>query len=450
MRKIIVTAVREYQAAVKTKAFIISLIALPIIWGGAFAVQILLKDRVDTRDKSIAVVDFSGKIADAVMATAERRNAQEIFEGDGPARRQKAPKYAIENIAPDAAGPETARAVVKANIERTTLELSERVRKGELLAFVVIGPDVVEPAGDVETAAVRYHSNSPTYDDILKWLSGPINERVRELRFTAANLDPSLVAAVTRNVPLQNLGLVSVDAEGKVTKAEQTNQTASILLSMGLMMLMLMVVMVGASPLLQSVLEEKTNRVAEVLLGSMTPFEMMMGKLLGMVGVSLTIGTIYLVAAFIAVRQAGFASFLPAHVIWWFVVFQALAVLMYGSMFIAIGAAVSDLKEAQNLMTPVMLVVMAPMFVWLNVVREPTSSMAMGMSLFPPATPMLMILRLVVPPGIPIWQPILGVVLVLLTTTLFVFAAGRVFRIGILMQGNAPKMRELARWVIRG
>jgi ABC-type Na+ efflux pump permease subunit len=116
----------------------------------------------------------------------------------------------------------------------------------------------------------------------------------------------------------------------------------------------------------------------------------------------------------------------------------------------AIGAAVSDMKEAQNLMTPVMLVVVAPMFVWLNVVKEPLSTSSLVMSLFPPATPMLMILRQAVPPGVPLWQPLLGIVLVLITTMGAVFVAGRIFRVGILMQGKGANIAEMLRWALRG
>ncbi|MDO8630404.1 MAG: ABC transporter permease, partial [Phycisphaerales bacterium] len=230
----------------------------------------------------------------------------------------------------------------------------------------------------------------------------------------------------------------------------QTNELANVFVPLGLMMLMLMVVMVGASPLVQSVLEEKTLRIAEVLLGSVPPFQLMMGKLLGMVGVSLTIVTVYLVGAFYAIHQAGYGPFFPAHVVWWFVVFQALAVIMYGSLFIAAGAAVSDMKEAQSLITPIMVLAVSPMFVWINIVKEPTSSFALAMSLIPPATPMIMTVRQAVPPGIPMWQPALGILVVLLTTIACVFAAGRIFRVGILMQGKGAKVSEMFRWVLRG
>ena len=134
----------------------------------------------------------------------------------------------------------------------------------------------------------------------------------------------------------------------------------------------------------------------------------------------------------------------------WFVTFQALAVLMFGSLFVAIGAAVTDMKEAQSVMMPVMILVMLPLFVWIYVVREPSAPLSVALSLFPPATPMLMIIRQAVPPGVPIWQPALGILLVLLTTTVLVFAAGRIFRVGILMQGKGANFGQMIRWVIRG
>ena len=102
------------------------------------------------------------------------------------------------------------------------------------------------------------------------------------------------------------------------------------------------------------------------------------------------------------------------------------------------------------MMTPVMLLVVSPMFVLQNVIREPGSTLSLVMSLFPPATPMLMIIRQNIPPGIPVWQPLLGGVLVILTSLVCVFAAGRIFRVGILMQGKGARMSEMLRWALRG
>jgi ABC-2 type transport system permease protein len=99
---------------------------------------------------------------------------------------------------------------------------------------------------------------------------------------------------------------------------------------------------------------------------------------------------------------------------------------------------------------PVMLLAMLPLFVWINVAREPTSTFSTVASLIPTATPMLMILRVAVPPGVGWWQPALGLVLMLITTVVFVYAAGRVFRVGLLMQGKGASVSDLARWIFRG
>lgn len=448
MRKILVVAVREYTAAVHTKAFLISLLLMPIMMGGSVVIQLLMKDRVDIGDKKFAVVDHTGTLFDAIEAAAIMRNADGIFKEEaeeGESRKQVKPRFLVEEIEPDTTDPAQLR-----------FELSNRVRDGEFLAFVVIGKDVVnppdpeDPGSKTADTSVAYYSNSPTYDDFQNWVAGPINEEIQQRRLAEVHLDPEVVAKAIKGTPVANLGLVERDVAGNITEAKETNMAANILVPLGMMMLMFMVIMVGASPLVQSVLEEKMNRVAEVLLGSIPPFQLMLGKLIGMVGVSMTIGTLYLVGAFIAVSRAGQGAFFPSHIVIWFMVYLALAVLMYGSVFIAIGAAVSDLKESQSLMTPVMLVVVSPMFVWLNVVREPTSTLSLVLSLFPPATPMLMTLRQSVPPGVPAWQPALGITLVLLTTIVCVFAAGRIFRIGILMQGKGAKVSELLRWVVRG
>jgi len=430
MRKTIVVALREYQAAVKTKAFLLGLLMMPIMFGGGIFVQVLLRNNVDTRDKRVAVVDYTGQLIDALQAAAQLRNQTQIYEGDSASRKQIQPKYLFERVEP--AGSDASR---------MPLVLSERVRKKEIFAFVII---------DAGTKTINYHSESPTYNQIQQWISGPLNERIQELRLQSAQLDAKLVREATRRVPVGNLGLASVDERGNPLSAQETNMLANIFVPIGLMMLMFMMVMATATPLLNSVLEEKMQRIAEVLLGSIPPFQLMLGKLMGSVAVSLTMVAVYLTGAFVALDRSGYGQYFPMQLVLWFVVFQVLAVVMFGSIFIAIGAAVSDLKEAQSMMTPVILLLVFPMFVWLNVVREPNSSFALGMSLFPPATPMLMVVRQAVPPGIPTWQPLVGITAVLLTTLLCVIAAGRIFRVAILMQGKGAKVADMLRWAIRG
>lgn len=451
MRKMLVVAVREYQAAVKTKAFIISLVAMPIFMGGSIAVQMLMRNKVDVTEKRVAVVDYSGVIFDALAEASAKRSESEIsgnefrdrddgiYKVENGNRRQTRPKYVFERVQPESD-----------NVDDATFQLSERVRSKELFAFVIVGPEVVTPGPDPLRAAVAYHSNSPTFDDIQNWLGGPINQRVQELRFANYKLDADVVRSATMPTGVANLGLVKKDAAGQIGKAEATNEFANVFLPLSMMLLMFMLIMVGAAPLMNSVLEEKMQRIAEVLLGSISPFQLMMGKLIGMVGVSLTITTIYLIGGYYALNRSGFGALFPTHLLWWFAIYVALAVLMFGALFSAVGAAVTDQREAQSMMTPLMMFVVAPLFVWINVVREPNSTMSLVMSLIPPATPMLMTIRQAVPPGVPLWQPLLGVLLVLLTTVFCVWVSGRIFRVGILMHGKSANLAEMMRWIVRG
>ncbi len=443
MRKMLVVSMREYVASVKTKAFIATIVLMPIIMGAGGVIQYVTRNKVDTNDKRVAILDHTGVIYDAVTRAADERNTEHIFDGEGDERRQVRPRFIITRAEVSSEDP-----------SKTELALSDQVRSGDLFAYVVVGPNVVEPdeaaEGDTKSVTVRYHSNNPLYETFRRWIARPINDQVHQIRFASAGLDPEVVDKATKWTGVEQLGLVSLDEAGHITEAQKTNEAANMLVPISMMMLLFMSIMVGAAPLMQSVLEEKMQRIAEVLLASIPPFQLMMGKLIGMVGVSLTIATVYLVGGFIAVTAAGYGQFFPTHLVWWFVLYQALAVLMFGSLFAAVGAAVTDLKESQAMMTPVMVVAMSPMFVWLPVLKEPTSTFSTMLSFIPPMTPMLMLVRQAVPPGIPVWQPILGAALVLLSTIACVFAAGRVFRVGILMQGKGAKVGEMLRWVVKG
>jgi ABC-2 type transport system permease protein len=439
MHKTLVVALREYIVSVRTKAFLIGLLMMPLMMGGSFIVGALMQGRVDTKDKRVAVADYTGRLFDGLDAAARQRNDVAIFTGEGAARKQTLPRFVLEKVDTSAV-----------DVQQLSLQLSNRIRKGELMAFVIIGPNVIDPGKDPATATLNYYSNTPTYNDVLGWVSGILNEQIQQLRLVGAAFDPKVVRQLTQRVPIGNLGLVKMDEAGNVISAVETNQVANFVVPFAMMFLMFMVIMATTTPLLNSTLEEKTQRIAEVLLASIPPFELMAGKLLGIMGVSLTMAAVYLTGAYAALNRAGYAQFFPWQSIWWFVGFLSLAVLMFGSIFIAIGAAVSDMKEAQSMMTPVMLLVFSPMFVLQYVMREPASNLSLAMSLFPPATPMLMIIRQTVPPGIPVWQPLLGVALVVLTSLLCVFAAGRIFRVGILMQGKGAKISEMFRWALRG
>ncbi|MEQ1905041.1 MAG: ABC transporter permease, partial [Pirellulaceae bacterium] len=211
-----------------------------------------------------------------------------------------------------------------------------------------------------------------------------------------------------------------------------------------------MVIFMAAQPLLETVLEEKSQRIAEVLLGSVSPTQLMVGKLLGTVSGSLTIFLFYMVGSYFVASQRGWTDLIPLQLLPWFLVFQVLSVLFYAAIFMAIGASVSQLKEAQSLLLPVWMVMMLPMFVWLLIIRDPLGPLARGMSFFPPSTGTTMILRLATNQTIPVWELVTALVLLLLSTALIIVVAGRIFRVGILWQGKMPKLSEMIRWGLMG
>ena len=141
------------------------------------------------------------------------------------------------------------------------------------------------------------------------------------------------------------------------------------------------------------------------------------------------------------------ASALTPGLVALFLLFLVLAVLIFGSIFIAIGAACTDLKDAQGMMAPAMMLVMFPMFSWLVVLRAPDSMTSTVLSLIPFATPFLMLLRVSLQPGPPMWQLALSIALTLATMLVLVWAAGKIFRTGILMQGKSATFAEMIRWV---
>lgn len=438
MRKILRLTKREYLAAVKTKGFIIMLVLMPVLMGGSGIAMYLFRGQVDTSDKRVAVLDHSGILTGMLLKAVEERNRAAVYDKETEKKIQ--PAYILDIIQTDATDP-----------GRQRLELSDRIRRGELHAFLEIGPNVLHPKGEQNTFRIKYHARNAAVDNIRNWLNNTINPYLRTVRLADAGVDESRAGEILAWLQVEPMGLITVDeATGEIQEARKTGEAEAILVPLVLFFLMFMLVMMGAMPLLQTTMEEKTQRIAEVLLGCLKPHEFMAGKVLGGLGVSLTGATFYVVGGVFFLRKIGLASFIPFEVIPWFFVFLLLEIVMLGSLLAALGSACNDPKDAQNLTFPAMFPVFFPMFLLMPILQEPTSGFATWLSLIPLFTPMLMLLRIASPMGIPAWQPWVGLVGVVLLTGLGVWAGGRIFRVGILMQGGAPKLSKMLRWAIRG
>ena len=437
MRKIFKLVKREYIEAVKTKGFVIMLIGAPLMMGGSGLAMALLKDQVDTSDKRVVILDHTGVLADTLITAAEARNARDVYDEE---KDQKVkPAYLLSSVKPDTA-----------NLRAQRLALSDSVRSGALHAFVEIGASVLLPSLDPQQAQIAFHAENAPMDDVRDWIRWPLNDQLRRLRMEAANVSVDAVPDLFWWINVDPLSLVTRTETGEISDAERSNELESILVPAVMTMLMFLMMMMGAMPQLNAVMEEKLGRIAEVILGSLRPFQFMLGKVLGGLAVALTGSAVYVIGGVLYIQHMGWERYIPYDVLPWFLIYMVLNIFMLGSVLASLGSVCNDARDAQNLTFPAILPAMFPMFILFPVLKEPMSSFSTIMSLIPPFTPMLMTLRLSTPMTIPAWQPWTGLAGVLLFTVFAVWGGGRLFRSGILMQGGTLSFGNLVKWTLRG
>jgi ABC-2 type transport system permease protein len=427
MSKVSTVAGAEFGMLVRTRAFIITVALVPVLMMGSVAIQGLVAKQVDDTPRRFAVVDRTGVLYDPIAAAARLR-ADALQAGLAVGARFLPEKIEAQGREPD----------------EVRLELSERVQAGEIFAFVDIAPGVLAPG---IFGRVYYFSEHPTQDDLRRWLDQAINDEVRGLRLKGAGVDPDIVTRLDQPVPVENLGLLTRTPSGEVKQAERVDSVRAYIVPLGLMYILFLTIFMSAPQLMNAVMQEKMSKISEVLIGSVSAFELMLGKLAGSAATSVVLAVVYLGGGLAVAAYWGHAGLLTPQLVFFFLIFMSLAVLFYGSIFIAVGAACSDLKDAQSLITPVMLVAVVPMFAWQAVLRSPMSPFSIAISLFPPATPFMMLLRLAVTPTPPWWQVALGVALTGAATLGCVWAAARIFRIGILATGKSAGLAQMIRWL---
>lgn len=428
MRRILTIAQTEFLQLVRTKAFIIGVLLVPALMVVFISFMNYAEDHVDTTDRTVAIVDDTGVLFDALASRAATHN-EEAGAGDA----KKAPHFLLRRIDTSSRGRDD-----------VAVELSEQVRQEQLFAFAEIPAGILQGGKE---AAVRFYALSSSARPVTEWLEEAVTEAVAERRFAAAGLDQARVKELIEPATITRFGLVERGPDGSAVPAKEVDDLERIGLPMFVLVLMFMSVMTGAMHLLNAIIEEKMSKISEVLLGSVTPVELLSGKLLGVVGVSLLLTLVYLIGGIYAVIAMGRPDLIDVGLIGWFLVFMICAALMFGAVFLAIGSACSDLKDSQSMVQPAMMLIILAYLASFVVMRAPDSSLSVGLSMFPTITPFAMVLRLAMPPGPPLWQVLLSVVMLMAATWLVVWSAGRIFRVGLLMQGKPPNIPELLKWI---
>ena len=410
MRRVLAVARREYVERVRSKAFVIGTVLGPVLLGGVMLGPSLLMSKQRGRALRVAVMDDTKRVgAGVVRALGEQRVA-------GQARFEIVPKGADDGLD----------------------SLRARVLAGVLDGLVHVQGETVEAA-----SAAYYGRNVSNIMD-LQQVEHAVAEAVTDERLARAGLPAERVRALTRPPAFKTIQLTSQGA--------REDRKEAFIVSAILLTLLYTSIAMWGSVVMSGVLEEKTNRVVEVVVSSISTWDLFLGKLVGVGAAGLTqflawgVALALLGLAAAASGATAGAPVLGAGVLASFVVYFLLGYFFYGALFAALGAAVSSPQEAQPLQFMVMLPLVSGFALFPVVLGNPDGPLAVGLSMIPFFTPLLMFLRIsaVTPPA---WQIALSIVSMLLGIAGAVWMGARIYRVGILMYGKRPTFAEMARWI---
>jgi ABC-2 type transport system permease protein len=223
---------------------------------------------------------------------------------------------------------------------------------------------------------------------------------------------------------------------------------AKTLLPMGFMLLIWVATFTSGNYLLTTTIEEKSSKVMEVVLSAVSPMQLLTGKILGFAAVSVLMVGMYGALGVAGLAFAAMGDLVSPGLLVLMGVYFVMAYAFVAIMMASVGSAVNDLREAQSLVTPAMLVLMLPLMLWLPISEQPNGWLATIASFVPPAIPFVMILRVTASSEpIAIWQVALSIVWGFAWVGVFLWAGAKIFRVGVLMQGKPPTPKELLKWV---
>ena len=448
LRRVLAVAFREFRHTVLTKGFIFGALIMPVVMFVAIgAIGALIGSQMAPVSGTLAVLDATGSVAGYLPAElapdAIQREVRETLERNS-------------TLLPEGAGAQAA-AQAAASSPRVDIEvqavaepaqedaLRAKVQSGELLGLAIVPPEVlaanpVGTDGSPATFSLIVPSKSPPR--LTGLLERAVADSIVKARVARAGSDYASVSALLR-VPGTDVKRLSAEgAEASESKAAKT------LLPMGFMMLLWLATFTSGNYLLTTTIEEKSNKVMEVILSAVSPMQLLVGKILGYAAVSALMLGMYGGLGLSLLAAAAMADLVSVELLLLLAVYFVMAYAFVAVMMASVGSAVSDLREAQSLVTPVMLVMMVPLMLWLPISEQPNGWLATIASFVPPAIPYVMALRISASSEqIASWQVAASIVWGFGWVVAFVWAGAKIFRVGVLMQGKPPSPRELLRWI---
>lgn len=437
MGKIAIIAGREFNERVRKKSFIITTLLMPIAFVALMFVPALIMNIDSDEQHRIMVVDQSGLVGEKMTDTKS-----------------------IDFVASDKSVDELTAA------------------PEEIFGILVVGSDVFTNPSNVQL--LTYESSTINIESEISEQIGSIIEAEKLKAYNIEDID-SILAAIETNVSLK------VRQLNESGEAQDSSSVLNIALAYIFGFLIYMFVFLYGNMVMQGVIEEKSNKVMEVMVSSVKPFQLMMGKILGIASVAVTQFVIWVV--FILVVGAAAMSLLgvdemmaaaqaastmdpatlapgasmpavddellsiissvtnPAYLLrifGGFLIYFIGGYLLYAAMFAAVGSAVDNEKDTNNLQLPITIPLMLALFVMLSAMQDPHGPLAFWFSIIPFTSPIVMMVRL--PYGVPGWELALSVGLLIVTFIGIVYLAGKIYRVGVFMYGKKPTLGELIKW----
>lgn len=414
MRRVWAVLRREYLQRVRSRWFFFATLGVPLLLVASVAVPMWLSSRNEAAGRSIALIDLSGDVGDGV--------ARALGEGG----------YTVERLGPD-----------------EEAEARRRVEEGEVGSYLVVDRESLS-AGRAKLVSKESPSS------------------LRQLGIRQAIIQASLERqlAGTGTDVKRVLAGGALDVESLEGSEGGMSNPAFAFAYLGSFVLY-MVILIYAVAVMRSVLEEKTSRIVEVIISSLQPWQLMLGKILGVGAVGLTQMAVWALGGFLLGRTgigipalvarrpelAQLATLLerlpPPRFFGLFLVFFVSGYFIFSALYAAVGAMCNSEEEAQQAQFPVMLLLIVPIVALVSVIEDPSAPTSVALSFVPFFTPFLMFAR-AAGGAAPTWQIWLSVAGMWATVLVVAWVAGRIYRVGILMTGKRPSLLELVRWLREG
>ncbi len=418
MNKILTIIKREYRETVLKKGFIILTILIPVIMIGLTIVPALLIQMETDTPSTISVVDESGLIGDALQYTLNDtlKNGQ--------------PRFIF-------------------NVIHSTGRTGDFIAKQKkLIEEELIDGFLFIPASVADSNRIEYYARNVSDFQTNRILNNTVEKIITDHRLKSSGFDPAIVQNLTHDIKLRT---IKIQKGGKETDADFSSEYFSTFL----FVFILYMTLIGyGTSIMRSIIQEKTNKVIEVILASVKPVQLMAGKILGQGLVGLTqylawavvgIGITLTGSSFIQMDGNNLLN-LSAGTLVWFIIYYILGYFLYSAMYSIVGVATTTDQEAQQASMPITLLLVVPLLVLTTLVKNPDSSLIVGLSYVPFFSPIIMFARINMSSPAPM-ELVLSLVILVATIVFMIWLAAKVYRMGILMTGKRANLPEIMRWI---